>query len=88
MLLVAAGLVGCADDDAETDTEATVTPESSATTAVPVTTVAAAAAPAAAVEAAFEFAQCMRDNGIEEFADPQLRADGDFFLQSSRRRRR
>ncbi len=80
MLLVAAGLVGCADDDAETDTEATVAPESSATTAVPVTTVAAAATPAAAVEAAFEFAQCMRDNGIEEFADPQLRADGDFFL--------
>ena len=34
----------------------------------------------AAVEAAFEFAQCMRDNGIEEFADPQIRADGDFFL--------
>ena len=33
-----------------------------------------------AVEAAFAFAQCMRDNGTEEFADPQLRADGDFFL--------
>ena len=22
----------------------------------------------------------MRDNGIEDFADPQVRADGDFFL--------
>ena len=30
--------------------------------------------------AAFEFAQCMRDNGIEDFSDPQIRADGDFFL--------
>ena len=34
----------------------------------------------AALEAAFEFAQCMRDNGIEDFADPQVRTDGDFFL--------
>ena len=33
-----------------------------------------------ALAAAFEFAQCMRDNGIEDFADPQIRADGDFFL--------
>ena len=30
VLLVAAGLVGCADDDAETDTDATVAAESSA----------------------------------------------------------
>ena len=33
-----------------------------------------------ALAAAFEFAQCMRDNGIGAFADPQIRADGDFFL--------
>ena len=31
--------------------------------------------------AAFEFAECMRDNGIEDFADPQIRADGDYFLE-------
>ena len=41
---------------------------------------AAATTQDAALEAAFEFAQCMRDNGIEDFADPQVRADGDFFL--------
>ena len=27
-------------------------------------------------EAAFEFAQCMRDNGVDEFPDPQIWADG------------
>ena len=80
MLLLAVGLVGCADDDAETDADATVAAESSATTGVQMTTVPAAATTEDAVEAAFEFAQCMRDNGIEEFADPQIRADGDFFL--------
>ena len=31
--------------------------------------------------AAFEFAECMRDNGIEDFPDPQIRADGDYFLE-------
>lgn len=28
-------------------------------------------------DAAFEFAQCMRDNGIEDFPDPQVDADGE-----------
>ncbi len=32
-------------------------------------------------EAALEFAQCMRDNGIEEFADPQISADGRISLR-------
>jgi Pectinacetylesterase len=32
-------------------------------------------------EAALEFAQCMRDNGIEEFADPQIGADGGISLR-------
>ena len=74
-------MVGCADDDAETDGDATVAAESIATTVAPATTVPAAATTQdAALEAAFEFAQCMRDNGIEDFADPQVRADGDFFL--------
>ena len=81
MLLLAAGLVGCADDDAETDADATVAAESTATAVAPATTVPAAATTRdAALEAAFEFAQCMRDNGIEDFADPQVRTDGDFFL--------
>ena len=33
------------------------------------------------LETAFEFAECMRDNGIEDFPDPQIRADGDYFLE-------
>jgi Pectinacetylesterase len=32
-------------------------------------------------EAAVEFAQCMRDNGIEEFADPQISADARISLR-------
>ena len=81
MVLLAAGLVSCADDGADTDTDATVTAEPAATTVAPATTVSAAPTTrSAALEAAFEFAQCMRDNGIEDFADPQVRTDGDFFL--------
>jgi hypothetical protein len=78
VLLLAASFVGCADEDTETDADAdadaTVAAESTATT------VPAAAITQDALEAAFEFAQCMRDNGIEDFADPLVRADGDFFL--------
>ena len=78
MLLLAAGLIGCAGSDAETDATSAA---DSTTTATGATTVpAGATTPDAALEAAFEFAQCMRDNGIEDFADPQVRADGDFFL--------
>ena len=33
------------------------------------------------IESAFQFAACMRDNGIPDFADPQIRADGDYFLE-------
>jgi Pectinacetylesterase len=32
-------------------------------------------------EAALEFAQCMRANGVEEFADPQISADGGISLR-------
>lgn len=78
MLLLAIGLVGCADDGAETgddDTGAT------ASTAAPATAVPSASITQnAALDAAFEYAQCMRDNGIADFADPQVRNDGDFFL--------
>jgi hypothetical protein len=34
-------------------------------------------------DAAFEFAQCMRDNGIEEFADPQVDAEGGISMGGS-----
>ncbi len=72
-LLLVAGFVACTDDgDARP-------------TAADNTTVAAAPAVAATentdLEAAFEFAECMRDNGIEDFLDPQIRADGDYFLE-------
>ena len=78
VVLLTAGLVGCAADD---DADTTVTAEATAATVAPATTEPAAASTQdAALEAAFEFAQCMRDNGIEGFADPQVRADGDFFL--------
>jgi hypothetical protein len=80
VLLLAAGFVACADEDAETDpvADATVAAESTATTVA--TTAPPTAITQDALEAAFEFAECMRDNGIEEFADPLVRADGDFFL--------
>ena len=80
VLVLAAGLVGCTDDDAATDAGATVAADATATTVAPATTEPAATADDDALRAAFEFAQCMRDNGIEDFADPQVRADGDFFL--------
>jgi Pectinacetylesterase len=44
---------------------------------------ASASAPPAsqpAQEAAFEFAQCMRDNGVEDFADPEISEGGDISL--------
>jgi hypothetical protein len=31
-------------------------------------------------DAGFEFAQCMRDNGIEDFPDPQVDSDGEGFI--------
>ena len=31
-------------------------------------------------EAAFEFAQCMRDNGVDDFPDPQISADGSIHM--------
>jgi hypothetical protein len=34
-------------------------------------------------DAAFEFAQCMRDNGIEEFADPQVDEEGGISMGGS-----
>ena len=81
MLLLAAGLIGCADDDAATNGDATAAADPGPTTVAPATAVPAAAANQdAAIEAAFEFARCMRDSGIEDFADPQVRSDGDFFL--------
>jgi hypothetical protein len=64
-LLLAAGLVACADDEdnpTAADTSTTGTG-------------------AGDVDTAFEFAECMRDNGIEDFPDPQIRADGDYFLE-------
>jgi len=79
VLLLAAGMVGCVGDDAVSDHETTA--RTATTTAAP-----ASGAPAvattrdAALEAAFEFAECMRDHGIDDFADPQIRPDGDFFL--------
>ena len=33
-------------------------------------------------EAAFEYAQCLRDNGIEEYPDPQVREDGGVLILS------
>ena len=33
-------------------------------------------------EAAFEFAQCMRDNGVDDFPDPQISADGSIHMDA------
>ena len=33
-------------------------------------------------EAAFEFAQCMRDNGVDDFPDPQISADGSIHIDA------
>jgi hypothetical protein len=79
-LLCAAALVACAGDDADVDEDAPVAVETTTTLASATTAAATASSGDAAVAAAFEFAQCMRDNGIDNFADPQIRADGDFFL--------
>ena len=80
MLLLAAGLVACADDDADVDDDAAVAAETSTTMASASTEAASVDTGDIALAAAFEFAQCMRDNGIANFSDPQIRADGDFFL--------
>ncbi len=82
-LLLAAGLISCTGDDADPDADAdrAVADDTTAAPVAPATTEAAVATTANPdLEAAFEFAQCMRDHGIEDFADPQIRADGDFFL--------
>ena len=71
-MLLAAGAVACTDD-ADTGAGRTQAP-----TSVPPSPAAPTGNPR--VEAAYAFAQCMRDHGIEDFADPQLRPDGDFFL--------
>lgn len=73
-LLLAAGLVACSDGDRDADR--IVADNTTAASAR-----AAATTENADLEAAFEFAECMRDNGIEEFLDPQVRADGDYFLE-------
>jgi hypothetical protein len=39
--------------------------------------------PSSPEDAAFEFAQCMRDNGIEDFPDPQVDASGDLSIGGS-----
>ena len=78
MALVAAGFAACssdADDSAQPDAAAATTVPTSA--APPGT----ARADDVDIEAAFEFARCMREHGIEDFADPQIRADGDFSLR-------
>jgi hypothetical protein len=64
-LLLAAGLV------ARTDDEDNPTAADTSTTGTG----------AGDLETAFEFAECMRDNGIEDFPDPQIRADGDYSLE-------
>ena len=90
-LLLAAGLVACSDTNSNTNTDAdvdvdvdaepTVADDTAATTLTPATTEPAVTTTGnTALEAAFKFAQCMRSNGIQDFADPQIRADGDFFL--------
>ena len=53
-MLLAAGLIGCTDDGAETDAEVRVAAESAATTAAPANVSAAATTRDAALEAAFE----------------------------------
>ncbi len=73
-LLLAVGVVACSDDDGDADR--TVAGNTTAATAR-----AAAATENTGLEAAFEFAECMRDNGVEDFRDPQIRADGDYFLE-------
>jgi Pectinacetylesterase len=82
-LLLAAGLVACTDDAGpDADADGTVAGDSTtASGAAPAMT----GAPAVTIEgtvigAAFEFARCMRANGIPAFADPTIRADGDFSL--------
>ena len=70
-LLLAAGLVACTDDDG--DANPTLADNTTTATAAP-------AGPGrmqpatdnTGLEAAFEFAACMRDNGIEDFLDPQI----------------
>jgi hypothetical protein len=73
-LLLAAGVVACSDGDGDADR--TVADNTTAATAR-----AAATTENTDLEAAFEFAECMRANGIEDFSDPQIRADGDYFLE-------
>ena len=79
-LLLVGGLVACADDDSDVDEDAAEAAETSTTLARATTESAPVDTGDTALTAAFEFAKCMRDNGIEDFADPQIRADGDFFL--------
>jgi hypothetical protein len=79
-LLVGAGLVACTDDGSDVDEDAALAGETSSTTTRATTEAAPVDTGDTALVAAFEFAQCMRDNGIADFSDPQLRADGDFFL--------
>ena len=79
-LLFGTGLVACTDDASDVDEDAAVSGETSTTRTRETTEVALVDTGDTALTAAFEFAQCMRDNGIEDFADPQIRADGDFFL--------
>ena len=66
VLLLAAGLVGCTDDDADTDAAATIAAESPPRTLL---SRRRSSSPSACVTTA-----------SNEFADPQIRADGDFFL--------
>jgi hypothetical protein len=68
-VLLAAGLVSCSDgadnDGGTADTRAEDVP---------------AATDNPDLEAAFDYAQCMRDHGIPDYADPRIRPDGDFAL--------
>jgi Pectinacetylesterase len=69
--LVLAGLVGACSDDGSSDSAG-----ASATTAATTPTSALSAEEQAEFDTASDFAQCMRDQGLEGFPDPQLSENG------------
>ncbi len=78
--MLGVGLAACTDDGSDVGEDAAGAGGASTSTTRATTGAAPVDTGDTALMAAFEFAQCMRDNGIEDFSDPQIRADGDFFL--------
>jgi hypothetical protein len=60
------GIIACGDDDDAADDNTT----------------GEADAPQSAADAALEFAQCMRDEGVEDFPDPEIGDDGNVGLSA------